>query len=217
MKWIKWMISAGLLIAFGLWTLAVCTMDVQPIGPRGTAVGLAEMNQWAHELTGVHLSFYVLTDWMGLIPVAVGAGFGVLGLCQWIGRKSIRKVDADILLLGGFYLALLAAYLLFEKWVVNYRPVLLDGHLEASYPSSTTLLTLFVMGTAVMQCNARIGHTMLKRCLTLGIAALTAFIVLGRLYSGVHWLSDIIGGMLLSAAMVSLYGAFLPDRNGDKG
>ena len=212
MKLKKWMISTGLLIAFGLWTLVVCTVDVQPIGPYGTAVGLAGMNRWAHDLTGVHLSIYVLTDWMGLIPVAAGSGFGMLGLCQWIGRKSIRKVDADILLLGGFYLALLAAYLFFEKCVINYRPVLLDGYLEASYPSSTTLLALFVMGTAVMQCNARTNKKMLKRCLTIGIAVLTAFMVLGRLYSGVHWLSDIMGGVLLSAAMISSYAALLPDR-----
>ena len=195
--------AAVLLAAFALWTLAVCTLDVQPIGPRGSAVGLATLNRAFHALTGVHMKVYIITDWLGLVPVAFGLGFAVLGLVQWIRRGSILRVERSLLVLGVFYLAVLGVYLLFETAVVNYRPVLIEGYPEASYPSSTTLLALCVMPTAAMQLRARIRC----RALTAAIWAFTGFMVIGRLVSGVHWLSDIIGGILLSAGLIALYRA----------
>ena len=203
----QWLTAAALLAAFGAWTLIVCTADVRSIGPRGSSVGLSGLNRMFHDLTGVHFSLYILTDWLGLVPVFVGLGFAVFGLCQWIKRKSIRKVDGDILLLGGFYLVMLAAYLIFEEYPVNYRPVLIDGYLEASYPSSTTLLVLCVMPTALMQCRTRLQRPVLWKITAVLIMAFTIFMVAGRLISGVHWLSDIIGGVLLSAGLVKGYAA----------
>jgi undecaprenyl-diphosphatase len=133
------------------------------------------------------------------------AGFGLLGLAQWIRRKQIRKVDSSILVLGGFYLAVMGAYLFFEVFAVNYRPVLIDGILEASYPSSTTMLMLCVMPTAIMELRGRMKNSVLKRWVTFLMAAFTVFMVIGRLISGVHWLTDIVGGMLLSTGLVMMY------------
>ena len=203
----KFSVCAILLGAFAVWTGAVCLVDVRPIGPEGSSVGFAAFNQLVHRLTGVHFGLYVLTDWLGLVPIAVCVGFGVLGLAQWIKRKNLMKVDRTILTLGGFYLAVMAAYLLFETFVVNYRPVLINGFLEASYPSSTTMLTICVMSTAMMQLNSRIQNRSLRLWILYGMGAFTAFMVVGRLLSGVHWVSDIIGGGLLSAGLVMLYAA----------
>ena len=201
----KFLIAVGLLAAFILWTLAVSCVDVQPIGPRDSVVGFATLNGWFHSLTGVRMLLYHITDWLGLVPVAFGFGFAILGLAQWVKRKSICKVDRSILALGGFYIITLAAYLFFEDFVINYRPVLIEGFLEASYPSSTTLLVLCVMPTAQMQLHGRIQNPVLRRIVCAAITAFTVFMVAGRLLSGVHWLTDIIGGILLSAGLVTLY------------
>ena len=152
------------------------------------------------------MGLYILTDWLGLVPVCFGFGFALLGLTQWIGRKSILKVDRSILVLGGFYLAVLAVYLFFEACPVNFRPVLIDGRLEASYPSSTTVLVLCVMATAALQLKARMKNS---RQMVAAITAFSAFMVLARLLSGVHWVTDILGGILLSAGLVLLYRAAL--------
>ena len=199
--------SLGWFAAFAAWTALVCFADVRPIGPLGTSVGLGGINQWVHTLTGVHFALYDLTDWLGLVPIAVCMGFGVLGLVQWIRRKDLRKVDADILALGGFYAVTVAAFVLFEVLAVNYRPVLIDGVPEASYPSSTTLLVMCVMPTAMLQLHKRMQKKWLRRFLLLVLAAFTAFMVVGRLICGVHWFSDIVGGGLLSAGLVTLYAA----------
>ena len=198
-------IALGLLAAFALWTAAISLIDVQAIGPRESRVGFATLNSFVHDFIGVHMSLYIITDWLGLVPLCVVFGFAFLGLAQWMKRKRLWKVDHQILALGGFYIVVLAAYVFFERYVVNYRPVLIEGVLEASYPSSTTLLVLCVMPTAVMQLNARIKNGVLKRCVASAMNAYTLFMVAGRLISGVHWVTDIIGGALLSAGLVMMY------------
>ena len=202
-------IALGLLAAFALWTIAISLIDVQAVGPQGSTVGFATLNSMFHRLTGVHMQLYTITDWLGLVAVAFGFGFTLLGLAQWIKRKCILKVDRSILILGAFYIVTLAVYLFFESYVINYRPVLIAGYLEASYPSSTTLLVLCVMPTAVMQLRGRIKNRALRKTVTFAITAFTLFMVAGRIVSGVHWLTDIIGGILLSAGLVMIYGSLI--------
>ena len=201
----KFGIAGILLGAFAVWTAAVRLIDIQAIGPRGSVVGFATINGLVHDLTGVHLSLYTVTDWLSLVPIGTAMGFALLGLIQWMKRKRLKQVDFSILVLGGFYLVVMAAYVLFEVLVINYRPVLMGGYLEASYPSSTTILVLCVMPTAIMQLNARIKSQTLKQWVAFGITAFILFMVIGRLLSGVHWFSDIVGGALLSAGLVMLY------------
>ena len=198
-------IAAWLLMAFALWTLLICFVDVQPIGPEGSSVGFATVNRWVHTLTGVHMGLYTLTDWLGLVPIAVGIGFGLMGLFQWLKRKSLKKVDFSILMLGGFYVAVIVSFLFFETIVVNFRPVLIAGVLEASYPSSTTMLVMCVMPTAIMQFGNRIKNKVLRNIIAVVIITFIAFMVIGRLICGVHWFTDIVGGALLSAGLVMMY------------
>jgi len=151
------------------------------------------------------MPLYVITDWLGLVPIGVAASFGVLGLVEWIKRGRITAVDGSILAMGGFYIAVMAVYFFFEKVVINYRPVLIEGYPEASYPSSTTMLTMCVMPTAMMELRSRINNKALRTLTLWQMAAFTAFMVFGRIFSGVHWISDVIGGALISAGLVAAY------------
>ncbi len=193
------------MLAFIAWTALVRYVDVQAIGPNGSAVGLASVNGPFHRLTGVHMQLYTVTDWLGLVPLLVALGFALLGLMQAIKRRGLLRADPDLWMLGGFYIAVLAAYVLFEKNVINYRPALIDGVLEASYPSSTTLLTLCVMPTAMMQLHQRIKNRTVRLAVLSAALAFTVFMVMGRTISGVHWLTDIIGGVLLSGGLITMY------------
>ena len=192
-------------MAFLLWTVAIRFVDVEAIGPQGTSVGFATINRFVHNLAGVHMSLYVITDWLSLVPLAFVIGFALLGLIQWIKRKHLLKVDYNILVLGGFYIVVMAVYVLFETVVVNYRPILINGCLEVSYPSSTTILVLCVMPTAFMQFSSGIKKEVFKRFIAYAITFFIIFMVVGRLISGVHWFSDIIGGVLLSVSLVLTY------------
>ena len=198
-------ISLSMLPAFVLWTLAVCFVDVKAIGPDGSSVGFATINGFVHSLTGVHMLLYNITDWLGLVPIFVAMGFALLGFAQWVKRKRLSKVDYSIFILGGFYIVVMAVFIFFETITINYRPILINGFLEKSYPSSTTMLVMCVMPTAIMQLNRRLKNTALKKSLSFLITSFIIFMVIGRLISGVHWFSDIIGGALLSTGLVMMY------------
>ena len=192
-------------IAFALWTVLIMFVDVQTVGPNDSKVGFATFNTWFHQLTGVHMTLYIVTDWLGLVPIAVCLCFGCLGLYQLIKRRSLFKVDADILLLGGYYILVICGYLFFEMVPINYRPVLIDGFLEASYPSSTTLLVLSVMPTLMFQIKRRSRSKTIKNVVISLVLLFSVFMVIGRLISGVHWATDIIGSVLLSFGLFMLY------------
>lgn len=205
----KRLLIAGtvLLTAFGGWTLLVCLFDVQAVGVNGTNVGFAAMNTYFHAQTGVNMHLYTLTDWLGLVPVGVCLWFAVTGLLQWIRRKNVFRTDADLRLLGVYYILIFFCYLLFESIPINYRPVLINGFAECSYPSSTTLLVLGVMPTLILQVQRRLHKRELKICIIASTVLFSAFMVIGRTVSGVHWISDIIGSVLLSAGLFCLYAA----------
>ena len=202
-------ISFSLLILFVLWTVAVKFIDVKPLCPDGSYVGLASINSFFRGLIGYNKGFYNLTEFLGLIPFGFVGGFAIFGLVQAIKRKSLLKVDSDIIILGCFYVLVVLCYVLFEMFIINYRPIIIDGILEASYPSTHTLIAVCVLETADMQLRERIRTPKTREWVSFVLDILTALTVLGRLISGVHWFTDIVGGLIFSIGLVFLYKAFV--------
>lgn len=198
-------VSAGLLSLFVLYTIAIMFIDVRSIGPQGSTVGFAKVNQYFHELIGVNMLLYNITDWLSIAVLLIMFGFAMAGLVQLIKRKNLLRVDRIILILGGFYILVFLAYLCFEFFVVNYRPVLIEGVLEASYPSSTTMLVLCIMPTAIMQFNRLISCEKSRYIVVALCSVYSILMVVGRVLSGVHWITDILGGVLFSATLVMFY------------
>ena len=195
----------GFLLTFLLWTALIRCVDVQAVGPNGTKVGFSGFNLRFHDLTGVHMTIYTITDWLGLVPISICLCFGVLGLVQLVKRRSLFTVDSDILLLGAYYIVIILEYLLFEMVPINYRPILIDGNLEASYPSSTTLLVLSVMPTLKYQTDRRIANPVIRKTIAVFVIVFSSFMVIGRLIAGVHWITDIIGSIFLSSGLFMIY------------
>lgn len=203
----KKLFSVGLILiaVFVFWTILILTVDVQPVGVNGTIVGFATLNCSFHNMTGVNMTIYHITDWLGLVPLFCCMIYGSVGFVQLIQRKSLLKVDIDILLLGVYYVIVIFGYLIFEMIPINYRPLLIDGTMEASYPSSTTLLVLSVMPTVIFQVDRRIKNRAVGRIITLSAILFSLFMLIGRTIAGVHWLTDIIGSIFLSAGLFMIY------------
>ena len=201
----QFVLGGILLILFVLFTWSLTFIDEQPIGPNGSSVAYASINHAVHKLFGVNMTLYNTTDWAGVVAIFIALGFAVIGLVQWVKRKRILKVDSSILILGVFYILVFSAYVFFEFHVINRRPVLINGILEASYPSSTTMLAMCVLPTAMMQFHRLIKNTKIRNAINVLCGLFTAFMVIGRLICGVHWFTDILGGLIFSVAMILLY------------
>ena len=206
------MITAILLLIFTVcYTWAIQVADVQQIGPMDTSVGFATINRAVSEATGFNEKLYKITQILGLATFAVAGLFALLGLLQLIRRRSLRKVDKSFIALAGLYVVLAGLYAAFEIFIVNYRPVIMPGETapEASFPSSHTMLAVGVMGSAVVMIGRYVKNRVLRWLLQLICILLMLGIVIGRLLSGVHWLTDIIGGVLIGLALVTFFSAIV--------
>jgi undecaprenyl-diphosphatase len=198
-------ISAIMLAVFAVFTAVVALVDKAPAGPAGSVVGLSAINERMFLALGVSETWYGVTELLGYLAIAVALCFAALGLYQLVKRKKIFAVDHDILLLAVLYVLVAAFYVLFEIFTVNCRPILVDGVLEPSYPSSHTMLFCTVIGSAPILLQRRLkNRTALVTLDTLAVV-LSLVMSVGRLLSGMHWLTDIVGGILLSLLLISLY------------
>ena len=198
-------------LLFAVLIILVRFVDVQAIGPEGTRIGLSHLNRLVFEKLGVRMLWYEITDWLGIAAISTALLFAVAGLAQWVKRKSIWKVDREILALGALYLIVIALYVLFELLIVNYRPIIMPGsiHPEASFPSSHTMLVCVIMGSAIPLLGEYVKSDVLCKALRIICAAIIAITVFGRTISGVHWFTDILGGILISVILLNLYTALL--------
>lgn len=203
-----WILSVIMLALFGILISLLKFVDVQAIGPKNSSVGLASVNGWFQELFGFQQIWYDITEVLGTAVLGIALGFALLGVWQLLKRKSLKKVDKDLYLLAGFYVAMMVVYAIFEVVVINYRPVILENELEASFPSSHTILSVCILGTAIQQFLLRVRVNALRYISVIVCVILLLLVVVGRMLSGVHWFTDIVGGVLISLSLIFAYLGF---------
>ena len=186
-----------------IYTLLVKYVDTSTIGPNGSVVGFSSLNSFVFNLTGNNMTLYKITEILGIIPILIALMYAVIGLIQVIDRKSL-KVDKELIALGILYIIVILIYVFFEKCIINYRPVLIDGILEASYPSSHTLLSICICGSALLINKYLFNNKKIYRYINIISIISMVLIVLGRLLSGVHWASDIIGSIIISITLLKI-------------
>ena len=194
-------ISTILILLAVVFTILVKVVDVKQVGVNETSIGFVTLNQFVFKTTGVNMIWYHITDWLGIIPVFMAMAYALIGLIQLIKRKSLFKVDKEIIILGLFYVVVISIYIFFEKVIVNYRPILMNGFLEASYPSSHTLMTICLCGSSII-VNKKMFNNKITKLMNMLSLIIIFITVIGRLISGVHWFTDIVGGIFISIALL---------------
>lgn len=206
-------VSLGILIVF---SILVCTFDVAKVGLQGTSVGFSHLNMEFASEVRYNATFDKITNVFMLIAIMVVAIFGLTGLVQLIKRKSILKVDKAILSLGVVYVVVAVIYILFDKIPVNFRPVMKPGEtvLETSFPSSHVLVIVTVLATAVVAVRKLLPDkkAIANALLILAPVICVATVIL-RALSGVHWITDIVAGVLFAVTISEFYVAYNNDEH----
>lgn len=197
-------ISIVLIILSVLFTALVKNVDVKPIGPNESMVGFADINKLFYNLIGSNMTIYKITEVLGYIPIVMALVYVFIGLKELIERKSLLKVDREIYILALFYVLVVGVYVFFEKFVINYRPILIDGLLEASYPSSHTLMSICLCGGSII-INKKLFKNKFGDVENILSVILILLIVIGRIISGVHWFTDILGGIIISSTLLVIF------------
>ena len=193
-------------LAAVLATILVAVVDVQPVGVEGTKLGFATINTDFFARHGQNETFYKLSKYAGYICFATAAGFAVFFLIQLIQRKSLSKVDRNLSVLIMLYILTASLYLLFDKvLIINYRPVIRDKGLESSFPSTHVMIAWVVMVSAVDQWNIYIKNENLKIAAIACSLLVMLVVIVARMFSGVHWLTDILGGILIGDMLIAWY------------
>lgn len=143
------------------------------------------------------------TDIMVYSALATVGIFAVMGVCQWITRKSIKKVDKTLLFLLIPLVLLVITYFLFDHvFIWNVRP---DGSGEPSFPSTHTMIAATVFFCTAIALPKYIKQKSLLVFLDLVMLAFVVLVPVGRVIANKHWISDCIGGIIFAAIFAGVY------------
>lgn len=168
------------------------------------------MNDAIFNFFGENKTLDKISDVLLIAMLAIVAGFALSGLVQLIKRNKLKKVDSEILAMVPSLLLLVAVYFVFEKiWVLNYRPILINGIAEPSFPSTHTLIAVTVLGMTMMALPKYIKNR--KQRILIDVLALIAMAAMAflRVASGMHWMTDVLGGVIFGIDLVLVYGGAL--------
>ena len=205
MKNIRNIIMSVIMTIFsGVFVYLVKTVDVKAIGPNKSSVGFSGINKAYADMVGSNMTIYKLTEIFGLLVFIIVGVYGLIGIYQLFKRKSLFKVDREIIGLGVLYVLMISVYLIFDKIAINYRPIIIDGELEPSFPSSHTMLAICTCVSSLMVYKKYVPSKFNYLVLFSTVLLLT-LVFLGRTISGVHWISDILGGVIISLTLLTYF------------
>lgn len=197
--------SLILLAVSVIFTLLVAFVGRAPVGPENSEVDFAALNAALHDQFGYNTVFYGISSVLGYLTILTALINCVGYLANLIKKKDLRMVRADLTATLGIYILLAVLYLVFEFVVINYRPVILEEGLEASFPSTHSMLAIAVMFSAAQQVRTGMKESGIRNILIL-LCVLTGVLTpVTRFFSGVHWFTDILGGVLYGLFLTSLF------------
>ena len=131
------------------------------------------------------------------------AVFAILGLYQLIKQKSLKKVDRELLWAILPLVLMAITYIVFDKFfILNVRP---DGSGEPSFPSTHAMVVATIFFITAIILPKYIKSKTACVILDLMMVALLVFVCVGRVLANMHWISDVIGGLVFATIFATIY------------
>ncbi|MBQ3830409.1 MAG: phosphatase PAP2 family protein [Spirochaetales bacterium] len=197
-------LGLAFLVIFLLFTYMVMKYDTAPVGFGGSVIGFSRFNTAFHELFPGDKGCYAASETLGYICLMLAGANAIIAIADFIRHRGIMNMHRRNIITMCYYAVVVAFYVLFEFVVINQRPT----EAEASYPSSHTMLALCVLYSefVLLGFAAERNRSWASVFRIVCIVAMLSMIAF-RLLSGVHWFTDICGGILLSLSLMMFYRA----------
>ena len=192
-------ISIVTLVLFNILIILLKFVDVKEVGLSGFN------NTYLHEY---NKALDIISDILLYLSIGAFVAVVVYFIYKLIKNKG-KNVDYRLIVYFLGMVIVVITYLVFEFFVkVNGRPY---EPSESSFPSTHILLTTYILLpiTTLFFKKDRDKETKEKFDLETGIS-LIAFIIIGvevilRFWSGMHWITDCLGGLILGVFYFGVY------------
>ena len=194
------------LVLFITFTVMVRCVDahyIEDVGYLGFYTLNMNVNEFVRQQDN-HL-FDVLTDILLFLSLATVLPFAIIGIHQLVKRKSLAKVDPLIYFMLGAYILSVVHYVTFILTSINASPLSTPDEIKQSYPSTHVFIFITYLFVALTGLFRYIKMSKVAKISAICVVSILSIImVIFRLYSGQHYLTDIIGGVLLAAFNITL-------------
>lgn len=171
--------------------------DKAVIAESGKEVGLSSINNLVKYSYKENLD--LMTDLLFYVTFTVVVFEGCLGIIQLVTRKSLFKVDKEIIIFGISLVVMVVLWLVFDHLLkINVRPI--DAN-EGSFPSTHVMMATFLaLASHAFICMKY--ETRLPKYLSLVLAIIIiSTITFGRVACGMHYITDVTGGLFMGLAL----------------
>lgn len=145
----------------------------------------------------------IITNIILAISILTIAIFLIMGLCQWIKRGGIEKIDKDIAWMFLPLVLMAITYFIFDKLIIlATRP---NGSGEPSFPSTHVMVvaTIFFIVTIILPHY--IKNKTIRIILELLMFACISLTCTGRILADLHSLGDVLGGLVFAFIFSEIY------------
>ncbi len=192
----------GLGFLFIFLILLILLMSVDKASNIYKEIGLYNFNK-------IFLVDYYNESWDGFsdvilyISILFILGLIIYGIYQLYKRKSLFKVDKDIILTGFGFVFIIIIWFIFDKFIdINYRPIAVNGSAQTSFPSTHVMLACFSLLATTRIILKRNTNELKYNIITYGgVSILVILCSLGRILSKMHWTTDVLGAIFISLAI----------------
>lgn len=195
------------LVLFNILMILLCFVNVKEVEPFGK-IGLYGFNNtYRHDY---NKTLDIISDVLLYLSIAAFVA-AVVYFAYGLIKNKFKKVDYRLLVYFIITVCVVITYLIFDHVVkLNNRPNIIDGELEGSFPSTHVLMATYLLLplTTLFFKEGREKDT--KKIDLDTIVTTIAFVIIGamfvlRLWSGMHWMTDCIGGVLLGVFYFGFY------------
>lgn len=179
-----------------IFTILVSFVDVKIFNVTNTKIGLYSLNKifLVNSINSNYIN--IISNGIFLICLLVIILMLLLITFEYFKTKKINKNNLNFFI---HFLIMVLIWIIFDKiLIINYRPILINGNIEGSYPSTHVMVSTFVLLFLSDQLKKIFKNDKIFYIISIGLIIIQS---ISRILLTMHWFTDIIGGLLIGCLL----------------